>query len=179
VGTLGFSHLAYEQIRNVHDTKERARELVSTCIKYAQFYQKDSDLWKGFNTNKSIDIADFRKLLEKSDVLLSEPEVDDLIGDINDNGDNIITKDELEEYLQHGAYNQPVEIFIKCLRSKSFLSNGFWFVGALGYATAYYSSGKAYTVGNTVRCICFHECVTCFFSLACLVSYLNFSLPTF
>ena len=59
--------------------KERARLLVSDCLRYAQFYNKDQDIWKKFTDNKFIDVAAFPTLLESSDVLLSESEIEAMI----------------------------------------------------------------------------------------------------
>jgi len=79
VGTIGFSHMAFVSISNAYDTKERARLLVSDCLRYAQFYNKDLDIWKKFKDNKFIDVAAFPTLLESSDVLLSESEIEAMI----------------------------------------------------------------------------------------------------
>ena len=79
VGSMVFSYIAYKSISNAYDTKERARLLISDCLQYAQFYNKDLDIWKNFKDNKFIDVAAFHTLLESSDVLLADCEIEALI----------------------------------------------------------------------------------------------------
>ena len=48
VGTLGFSHMAYLTLEQDFDVKDRARELLSSCINYARYYNSDMDVWKKY-----------------------------------------------------------------------------------------------------------------------------------
>ena len=150
VGTLGFSELAYERIRDAYDMNERAKVLVANCIRYAQFYNRDMDLWKEFNKNKYIDISAFSSLLECSDVLLSDSEMDQLIQDISVNGDRVVTKEELESYLELEKSGRRTTILRNCFHNFSFVANSSWFIAAIANATAYHSSGNTRDVGYTV-----------------------------
>lgn len=158
VGTMGFSELAYERIRDAYDMKDRAKTLLDDCLQYAQFYNRDMDVWKEFNRNKCIDASAFPKLLEKSDVLLTTSEVATLIRDINVNGDSTITKEEIQRYLDTGKSHRSVRILFNCLQNFGFMANLTWFIGAIGYATAYYSTGNTQDVANTVSIIFIYFC---------------------
>ena len=47
-GTLGFSHMAYLTLKQDFDAKDRARELLSSCINYARYYNPGMDVWKKY-----------------------------------------------------------------------------------------------------------------------------------
>lgn len=65
-------------------------------------------------------------------------------------GDNVITKDELKSYLEQEQHNKQLTLLCNCLLSFSFISNLTWFIGAIGYAVAYYTEGTANLVGNKI-----------------------------
>ena len=106
-----FSELSYEQVRDAYDAKERARGLISNSIRYAQYYNRDNPFWKQFNDIKSIDVESFCYLLEQSDIILSESQIDELVHDINVDGGNVITQQELENYLECDSANRELQSF--------------------------------------------------------------------
>ena len=151
IGTLGFSEMAYEVVRDAYAAKERARELLSECINFAQYYNRDSELWKEYKENNSLDSLALNKLLEYSDVLLSESEIDNLLQEIDVNGDGTITKDEFELYLQAEKSNRQLVILGECLQNFDFVSNTSWFIGAVGYCGNIYSTGLTQAICKLVR----------------------------
>jgi hypothetical protein len=71
--------MAFVSISNAYDRKERARVIISDCLRYAQYYNKDLEIWKNFRNNKFIDVAEFPTLLESSDLLLPESEIEAMV----------------------------------------------------------------------------------------------------
>lgn len=172
-GTLGFSELAFEQIRDAYDMTERAKILFADSIRYAQFYNQDLAIWKKYTAENFIDKSDFCRLMERSDVLLSESEINDLVNNIF--ADSIIAKEELEGFIDLEKSNRQAAIFCNCLQSFNFVSNLSWHLGAIGYAVAYYSSGEVSELASLVSCSFFLSlvCVATLFVLTiCILSYL-------
>ena len=152
----GFSKQAYSIVRDNYDLKERARELMYSCIYYTQYYNRHMPVWKQYNANSSLDNDTLGEIFEASDILLSDDQKVAIIGDIDRNGDGVITKTELEHYFDTGSSHRRGKILGLCFRDFNFLSNSTWFLGAF---FGYYASKEfklhgydaASVVGNYVR----------------------------
>ena len=55
IGTLGFSHMAYQSVKEAYETKEQARDILLSHIDYARHYNSEMEVWKRFEeSNVSI-----------------------------------------------------------------------------------------------------------------------------
>eukprot|EP00578_Thalassiosira_sp_NH16_P024589 CAMPEP_0181091420 /NCGR_PEP_ID=MMETSP1071-20121207/8388_1 /TAXON_ID=35127 /ORGANISM="Thalassiosira sp., Strain NH16" /LENGTH=643 /DNA_ID=CAMNT_0023173557 /DNA_START=136 /DNA_END=2067 /DNA_ORIENTATION=+ len=151
VGTLGFSHMAYRSVKEAYEKKERARDLIVSCINYARHYDCEMEVWKSFRENNSLGKEYIAGIFESSDILLSESQKTAIIQEIDTDSDGIITKQDLETYLNaDGTANSILFLSRICLGDFNFISNLTWFIGAIGYSCAAYYDGVVATVGNIV-----------------------------
>ena len=167
VGTAGFSCMAYGHVSAAYDLKSRTKHLIEVSLQYAQYHDKDKPIWQRFKQDKFLGVEEFLKLLESAGVLLSDAEVDDLIREINANGDSVVTEEELESYLDSGESGRHRSIFFNCLRNFNFVSNLSYIIGAIGYATAYYSTGRVQIMSSYCGAIGYFMGGIAYVSMAC------------
>ena len=151
----GFFQQAYVIVRDNYDLKERARELIYSCIHYAQYHNRDMPMWKQYNDNNSLDYNTLDEIFASSDILLTEDQKAAIIRDVDRNMDGMITKKEFEHYLNCDSSNRRGKILGLCFRDFNFLSNSIWFIGAIDYYASFefrlQGNAAASSVGNHVR----------------------------
>lgn len=161
VGTLGFSEMAYEVIRDLAVEKQRAKALLQSCIRYSQYYNQDDPVWQNYNEQHYLDAKSIYHLLEEADVLLTESEANDLAMEIDKDGNGKIEQEEFEAYFDDIKSSN----IALCLKDFNFMSNLTWFIGAVGYTFYAYYDKKigdiigaiGYFCGGVAYCAMFYS----------------------
>ncbi|KAL9187119.1 hypothetical protein ACHAXT_010839 [Thalassiosira profunda] len=122
-------------VRDREEAKQRARMLLASSIRWAQHYHRDAEIWKSYRQNRSLNTTALTRILESSDVLLSESEIREIIREIKGEAqiseDGNISKEEFEAYL--GRTSRSTRILSRSMRDFNFIFNLSWFVGSVAF----------------------------------------------
>ena len=50
--------MAYRSVKEAYETKERARDLIVSCINYARHYDREMEAWKLFRENNVSNVSE-------------------------------------------------------------------------------------------------------------------------
>ncbi len=139
LGTISFTHMAYDWIAEWVDRQIKVKEVLASCVRYASYYHRDADIWIRFNKNNGLQKDDVNRLLEEAGIVLSEAELNGLFDAIDTNKNGLLCKKELEEYFDDDQGGRQRRIIEACLKSWNFWANFIWLVGSVFYLFPVYS----------------------------------------
>mmetsp|Transcript_14635 Transcript_14635/g.33636 ORF Transcript_14635/g.33636 Transcript_14635/m.33636 type:complete len:262 (-) Transcript_14635:1901-2686(-) len=128
-GAFSFSIIAYEFVVEKVKREDSVRSVLRWCVKYASLYERKDDLWINYNKKEGLDKKSLSKLMEKSGIILSPVDVNDLFEKIDKDSSGLLCKQELDAYFEE---QEDIEIRIiwACLHDLNFLTTSFWLLGS-------------------------------------------------
>ncbi|GFH49341.1 predicted protein [Chaetoceros tenuissimus] len=144
LGCTFFVFNACSTIKASYINETRAKRLLRIRINYAPYYKADSKFWSEFYSKAAFSKTDFRDLLWHSSIEMSEDEAIACFDLIDTDNDGMITKVELEEFL-NVTNKENITILNTCFRNWNVYAQLFWFIGTFGYLLPGYQGVKYHT----------------------------------
>lgn len=144
IGTFSFSVMAYDYEAVRVDRADKMRQILSACVKYAQHYHRDNEIWVNYNKNNGLDKDSVGRLMEESGIMLTPDELNALFDKIDDDNSGLLSKEELDAYFDSDRDRQ-IEIILACFKSWNFWATLCWSIGSILYIMpVYFSTGALY-----------------------------------
>ncbi len=140
IGCNGFLRSEYEIRRDEFNDQARAKDILVTHIRYGSQYSDTSGtIRKNMSSDdNSMNQIALTRLLDESNLHLSERKLEKLFHDIDMSVDGVISSEEIEMFAPNEGKSKQVAIIYKLLKSISFWSNFTWLIGSYAYIVSIY-----------------------------------------
>jgi len=178
IGCNGFLRSEYEILRDEFDVEVRAKDILLTHVRFASHYSQSMS-----SDDRSLNKMTFIRLLEESNVHLSEGKLEKLFHDIGVSADGLLSSEEIEMFVPNEGKSKQRAILHKFLRSVSFWGNFTWLIGSYAYVISIYPPDEitglisygvgsfTYCLGGVCLCGIISECTAA--SLSCMIKLNN------
>jgi len=137
VGCFAFTAIDYDRIRDGFDEREKAKKMMIRCVKYTSYYNRNSDVWKAYNSGVGLNIESFQRLLQEASISMSEGEIEAMFHKIDADGSGFLSSYELNTHLKKIEYRR-FAIALLCAQDGWFLSNCTWWIGTIIFVVSDY-----------------------------------------
>ena len=143
-GTLYFTFASFDAIRDSYDLQQSAKKMIAKWITAMDESMESARnlssnmIINKFLSNGGLKKTELNRLLENSKIYLPKVEFNQIFKEIDDSNDGLVSRDEIEEYVNQKDESRLAAILIRCLKSPDFWAQSTWFFGSINYVVASY-----------------------------------------